>query len=525
MSLYIPTDVNASFIVESQFSYTHGIAWDYAEAQDDSDLKLEISIEGESLHLHHSVAGGVTSESLQEVPFSLKNLIPRLIPYGVTLTVTRASARWVYNATTLLYYLPARLDGGTTTKVDSLYGGLLVQNITNRTTTWTPLLPYSYYTTLANAPNPQAFINQGYNIIHLVPDATTLTQTFNLTALNTFLNACDQVGLWVMYDMRYTYQNLISVTAQVALLQARKSLLLWYTGDEPDGHGDPLNATSIAYALIKMLDPWHPVSVLLNCYNFYYGNYSAGADIILSDVYPIGVNTTWSVVYNTPCNKTYGRCGCDDCDGVVEDISTRLDRFEKYQTWIGSVPKPLWGVPQAFGKQTFYNRTPTAAEEVTMTMLSLNHNAKGIVMWAWPTTPQISTMTKQLSVVLAHGAVPGFMLGARTVTLKAVGQTEMDVAGWRVGKQMLVSILSLQTPNWTNTVTIQLPAAFTFITQVLWGAGQWNLTNGTLSKVGGVGLDTDLIIVQLAAKNETSTSTRSSAGVGGIEDHHDGGGL
>ncbi|KAJ5408879.1 hypothetical protein N7509_002762 [Penicillium cosmopolitanum] len=439
MSLYIPTDVNASFIVESQFSYTHGVVWDYAEAQDDSDLKLEITIEGESLHLHHSLAGSVTSKSLEEVPFSLKNLTPRFIPYSVTLTITRASARWVYNATTQLFYLPPRTDGGSITKVDSLYGGLLVQNYVNGSTAWTPLLPYSYYTTLANAPNPQAFINQGYNIIYLVPDATTLTQTFNLFALNTYLNACDQVGLWVMYDMRYTYQNLVSVTAQVTLIKSRKSLLLWYTGDEPDGHGDPLNGTSIAYSMIKLLDPWHPVSVLLNCYNFYYGNYSAGADIILSDVYPIGVNTTWSVVYNTPCNKTYGRCGCDDCDGVVEDISTRLSRFEKYQTWLGSAPKPLWGVPQAFGNQAFYNRTPTAVEEVTMMMLSLNHNAKGIVMWIWPTTAQISNVTRQLGTILVNNSVTAFLLGARNVKLTAVGQTEMDVAGWRLGRQMLLA--------------------------------------------------------------------------------------
>ena len=64
---------------------------------------------------------------------------------------------------------------------------------------------------------------------------------------------------------------------------------------------------------------------------------------------------------------------------------------------------------------------------------------------------------------------------------------------------MLVSISSLQTPNWTNTVTIKLPKAATSITQVLWGSGQWGIVNGTLSKVGGTGLETDLIIVQLAA--------------------------
>ncbi|KAJ5973434.1 hypothetical protein N7481_010644 [Penicillium waksmanii] len=146
-----------------------------------------------------------------------------------------------------------------------------------------------------------------------------------------------------------------------------------------------------------------------------------------------------------------------------------------------------------------------------MTMLSLDHNAKGIDMRIWPTTTQISN----LGTILVNNSVTAFILGTRTFKLTAVGQTEMDVAGWRLGRQMLVSILSLQTPNWTNTVTIELPVAGASITPVLWGAGPWGLVNGTLSKVGGTGLSTDLIIVQLASKKDTD-------GVRGIED---GGGL
>lgn len=499
MSLYTPPDVSGSFIVDSYFSKPNGneTAFDQAKENKDDNIKLEIIVEEASLHLQSSLGAGITT---QEVPFSLRDFVPRFRSYSVTLTVTHnSSTRQVYNATTQLFYLPGRTDGGSITKVDSLYGGLLVQNYMNGSTAWSSLLPYSYFTTLENAPNPQTFIAQGYNMIHLVPDAGFPNQPFNLTALNTFLNQCDRAGLWVMYDMRWTYQNLTSVAMQVALIRTHKSLLLWSTADQPDGHGDPLNATSITYDMLKLLDPWHPVSVLLDCYNFYYSNYSDGADIILSDVYPIGVNTTWSVVYNTVCNRTYGRCGCDDCIGNLQDISTRLDRFEKYQHWTGSIPKPVWGALQAFGNETFWNRYPTSAEEVSMTMLSLNHNAKGIVMWDWPTSQPITLVTRKLGKVLTAVGVTEFLLGSRTIRLKAEGQTEMDVAGWKLNNQMLVSISSLQTPNWTNTVTIKLPKAATSITQVLWGSGQWGIVNGTLSKVGGTGLETDLIIVQLAA--------------------------
>ena len=89
--------------------------------------------------------------------------------------------------------------------------------------------------------------------------------------------------------------NNTAVTEEVNRIKNSPALLLWYTGDEPDGTSDPLNATSIAYDLIYSLDGYHPVSLVLNCENYYWPEYSAGADIIMQDTYPIGINATWSV--------------------------------------------------------------------------------------------------------------------------------------------------------------------------------------------------------------------------------------
>jgi len=47
-------------------------------------------------------------------------------------------------------------------------------------------------------------------------------------------------------------------TNSLESLKYRLNLLLWYTGDEPDGTSDPLNVTSIAYDLIYSLDGYHP---------------------------------------------------------------------------------------------------------------------------------------------------------------------------------------------------------------------------------------------------------------------------
>ena len=92
-----------------------------------------------------------------------------------------------------------------------------------------------------------------------------------------------------------TYQNATAVTDEVNNIKNSPALLLWYTGDEPDGTSDPLNATTITYDLINSLDGYHPVSLVLNCENYYWPEYSAGADIIMQDTYPIGINATYSV--------------------------------------------------------------------------------------------------------------------------------------------------------------------------------------------------------------------------------------
>ena len=144
--------------------------------------------------------------------------------------------------------------------------------------------------------------------------------------------------------------NSTSVTEQVNMIKSRKNLLLWYTGDEPDGTSDPLNATKIAYDLINSLDGYHPVSLVLNCQNYEFAAYTSGADVVMQDTYPIAVNTSFSAEWHTPCTVDFGCCGCDNCAGRFEDISTRMDDFAGRLSDLGqATSKSVWAVPQAFG--------------------------------------------------------------------------------------------------------------------------------------------------------------------------------
>ena len=260
---------------------------------------------------------------------------------------------------------------------------------------------------------------------------------------------------------------------------------------------DPLNATKITYDLIKSLDPWHPVSLCLNCHNYYFEEYTSGADIIMTDPYPIAVNTSWSEPYDTVCNTTYGCCGCDDCSGDFEDVSGRLDLYSQYQDILDLPQKPLWGVPQAFGNETFWARYPSPEEEVVMNMLFINHGAKGIAMWDYPTEPGLANITSLLSKALTSSTVTSLLLGSFPAALELDGMIRVDATGWTVGNKVLVSVVNMNyVENPAANVTVTLSRTAASVSQVVWGNG-WTVTGNKMMKMGLDALEVDIFIVEM----------------------------
>jgi hypothetical protein len=92
---------------------------------------------------------------------------------------------------------------------------------------------------------------------------------------------------------------------------------------------------------------------VLNCENYFYQEYAAGADILLQDTYVVGNNVTWSSQWNTACTPEYGDCGCDNCAGNFTDVSHRMDTFANRDRALGwELTKAAWTVPQGFGNET-----------------------------------------------------------------------------------------------------------------------------------------------------------------------------
>jgi len=283
-------------------------------------------------------------------------------------------------------------------------------------------------------------------------------------------------GLYLMYDMRNTYMDAASVTAQVNHIKSRPNLLLWYTADEPDGTSDPLDATVKSSNLITSLDGgdgvggagYHPVSLVLNCQDFQWTAYTSGCDVVLQDAYMVGNNVTFSTVWGTPCTRDYGDCGCDNCGGKFEDISTRMDEF-KDRLFINGWErtKAVWTVPQGFGNETYWKRYPTGQEFVVESVLGINHGGLGVVSWDDPTTDDIKTMGSKLALALRK--MNPFILSPKA-SFRQITVDRVDFGLWTVGSQTLV--LGTNMNNAAQSISLSqigLPVtgSSTGITQVL----------------------------------------------------------
>ncbi|KAK7684428.1 hypothetical protein QCA50_012375 [Cerrena zonata] len=345
-----------------------------------------------------------------------------------------------FQTTSQLFFLPPPASGRSVTRMDLRTGALLSRPATGKGGPYETVFPIGFYTDFggylaSNLSVLDDLKSQGFTIVHPVP-------TFdNLTAFDLVVDRMQELGLWLMYDMRWTYLLTGNVTEEVNRIKNRPNLLLWYTADEPDGWEDPQNGTTIAYDLINSLDGYHPVSLVLNCENYFFDAYTAGTDIVLQDTYMIGNNVTFSSEWGTPCTLDYGDCGCDNCKGEFEDISTRMDEFADRLFSLGwDRTKAVWTVPQAFGGSSYWKRTPTGQEWVVQSILGINHGGLGVVPWNDPTTADIKNSATLLAKAMP--TMKEFILNpaAKRGSAKV---NRVDIALWTVGGQTLLLAANL----------------------------------------------------------------------------------
>ncbi|KAI9459375.1 hypothetical protein HD554DRAFT_1621306 [Boletus coccyginus] len=197
-------------------------------SSDDTVLKVTVSLDGRTL------AAGVVplNATGYELPFSLEGITPQKAAYDLSCEATYGSASQTFSATTVLSVLPNPTNSSVT-KMDLRTGALLVKPATGAGGTYEPVFPIGFFTNVdghlaTNFSVIDELKEQGFTIIHPLPPSD------NLTALDLVIDRMQEVGLYLMYEMR-DYTNSTAVTEQVNIIKSRPNLLLWYTADEPDG--------------------------------------------------------------------------------------------------------------------------------------------------------------------------------------------------------------------------------------------------------------------------------------------------
>lgn len=203
---------------------------------------------------------------------------------------------------------------------------------------------------------------------------------------------------------------------------------------------------------------------------------------------------------------------------MFSDISHRLDEFRRRDDLLGWA-KTQWFAPQAFGNETFWTRYPTAAELQVMTLLAVNHGAKGITMWDFPTTGELYGLTKDMAAALFTGTdaeAPRFLIGApRWQGLTVLeggnggggggGWSNIDAAVWvdQASARAMVSVVNLEYNAIAGPVTVRLAVdtaldTVSAFTGSLWGGSTWEVGNGSVRVSEGLaGLETAVFLVSL----------------------------
>ncbi|KAI1103517.1 hypothetical protein F4804DRAFT_229516 [Jackrogersella minutella] len=486
-SIYLEGETKGSFVVNAALSSWYGEPWKNSTSDGGSatepftELFFTISLASGSDSSTPLTKGSMKINTTEtNFDFDLSGFEPRAAPYEVVLSAASKSGDQTYSANSSFRYLPDITPEGSATKIDNLNGGLLFRNAQTGGA-FIPLLPYGFYG-LYNGSNSttesDAFVSEyssdgkGLNgIVSLAGFADT----------NPVYNSMDASTMRFMFDLRSSYKNLTEVQQRVNTIKRHSSLFAYWTADEPDGWQVPFDVTPAAQELIHELDPYHPVAVTLNCQDYYFGEYSAGGDILMADPYPIAINSTFSK-WGTACNSTLGDCGCDNCKGNVQDVSSRLDNLIQYEKWLGRWPLPKFHNPQAFHGEDYWFRDPTPAEAFVMNALAFNRGAAGIFAWTWPTSQELFDAHSQMASVVTNAPVLDFLLGGRPDgTIQIADQPLVDISYWVNGTQVMISVVNGAYDDVGGSPSISLPVAATDITAVPFGGLQWELSEGRLT--------------------------------------------
>ncbi|KAG1757074.1 hypothetical protein EDB19DRAFT_1932603 [Suillus lakei] len=449
---------------------------------------LSVTINVGSVHTTANVSLNATGI---QIPVDISKLVAQKTAYNVSCSATYSAPSssgsqpanaQIFNTSSSLLYLPD--TNASVTKTDLRTGALWVRPASGKGGAFAPFIPQGFYINFDQylATN-LTMIDQlkADGFLHPIPPYD------NLTIWQQVINKTVSAGMYIVYDMRSNYQNLTTVAQQVNTYASIPNLLNWETAHEPDGNSDPQNAAQATYDLIYQMDGYHPVSIVLNCQDYNFSPY---------DAYPIGINATWSPVWNTECTPDFGHCGCDNCQGQMWDVKARVQTFKDRLNILGfDRTKSVWTTPQAFGNTG--TTTPTGMQWAAMGFTSFSHGAMGSKSYQYPTTTNNETTIEGTAAgltVLIQNYVQPFMVDPNA-TFTAYDYQGADAGVWYNGTSYLLLATNLNSTQlyvpyqdiglgWITNATKQVQRVFS-VFEVPTASG--NLT-GITFQPGGIGI-------------------------------------
>ena len=306
-------------------------------------IAIDLVFEYESLNKGYPVvANGITT-----VPFPMKLL--REGQNEITVSFYEDD-KWIDSRKVWVTIMPHRENA---VKIDRATGGLSVDSM--------PMLPFGFYTYFPVYPTlPEEEAVKGFNLMSPYQSIERKT----LKDRKAYMNRCADLGIRVNYNLcsvtggggigssgsvsLSTQKKREMLRKEVEMFRDHPALLAWYIADDPDGNNLLPDSLKEMYKLIKELDPYHPVSLVLNSPRNA-AAFSDVMDIVMTDPYPIP-------------------------QGRLLEVKEYTDIVKK-AFWL---QKPVWVVPQAFGGNDWWLREPTPKEARAMTYLAVIHGATGI---------------------------------------------------------------------------------------------------------------------------------------------------
>jgi hypothetical protein len=221
-------------------------------------------------------------------------------------------------------------------KIDRATGGLSVSGM--------PLLPFGFFTFSPVQPTLAGDeVVRGFNLM----SPAQVIDKKNLKQRMAYMDRCADLGIRVNYSLSKSEKKEY-LRKEIETFRDHPALLAWQIADEPDSYDIPADSLYEIYRLIDELDPYHPVSLLVN---------SARKARDYTDV--------MDIVMTNPFIIPQGRIA--EYEEYVEILRKAF--------WLS---KPVWVVPQVFGGNEWWLREPTPGEVRAMTYLAIIHGATGV---------------------------------------------------------------------------------------------------------------------------------------------------